>query len=313
MRQEALATVHDLARKDPRVLFVGSDLGAGTLEAMRQELPKQFFMEGISEQYIVGFISGLAQEGFIPFFNTIGTFITRRAYEQICIDIALHNLPVRLLSGGGGMVYAPLGPTHTAIEDISLMLSIPGLQVFAPADANEMRALLEASINDLRPYYIRFGKGGEEVVTSNFVNFDFMPKVFGSKDSEIVICTTGVMLQNCLSARKLLEGIGKSTTVIHFPYLNELRLTNYLKIMHSAKNIICVEEHVPRGGLFTQMLHEFVKLRIGFENFSHISLPNTFSHNYGSQENHLELHGLTKEKIYAKILELNKGVINGVL
>ena len=42
MRQEALATVHELARKDPRVLFVGSDLGAGTLEAMRQELPKQF-------------------------------------------------------------------------------------------------------------------------------------------------------------------------------------------------------------------------------------------------------------------------------
>jgi transketolase len=313
VRQEALKTVHNLAKNDPRVLFIGSDLGAGTLEAMRKELPQQFFMEGISEQYIVGFTSGLAQEGFIPFFNTIGTFITRRAYEQICIDIALHNLPVRLLSGGGGMVYAPLGPTHTAIEDISLMLSIPGLQVFAPADANEMRALLEASINDLRPYYIRFGKGGEEVVTSNFANFDFMPKVFGSKDSEIVICTTGVMLQNCLSARKLLEGIGKSTTVIHFPYLNELRIANYLKIMQSAKNIVCVEEHVPRGGLFTQMLHEFVKLRFGIENFSHISLPNTFSHNYGSQENHLDLNGLTKEKIYAKILELNNSVRTGML
>ncbi len=305
MRQEALATVHKLAKKDPRVLFVGSDLGAGTLDEMRQELPKQFFMEGISEQYIVGFISGLAQEGFIPFFNTIGTFITRRAYEQICIDIALHNLPVRLLSGGGGMVYAPLGPTHTAIEDISLMLSIPGLQVFAPADAKEMRALLEASINDLRPYYIRFGKGGEEIVTSDFENFDFMPKVFGSKDSDIVICTTGVMLQNCLGAKKLLEKIGKSATVIHFPYLNELRIANYLKIMHSAKNIVCVEEHVSRGGLFTQMLHEFVRLRIGTENVSHISLPDAFSHNYGSQENHMDLNGLTKEKIYTKILDLN--------
>ena len=119
MRQEALKTVHNLAKNDPRVLFIGSDLGAGTLEAMRKELPQQFFMEGISEQHIIGFAAGLAQEGFIPFFNTIGTFITRRAYEQVCIDIALHDLPVRLLSGGGGMVYAPLGPTHTAIEDFS--------------------------------------------------------------------------------------------------------------------------------------------------------------------------------------------------
>ena len=68
MRQEALKTVHNLAKNDPRVLFIGSDLGAGTLEAMRKELPQQFFMEGISEQHIIGFAAGLAQEGFIPFF-----------------------------------------------------------------------------------------------------------------------------------------------------------------------------------------------------------------------------------------------------
>jgi transketolase len=41
------------SKNDPRVLFIGSDLGAGTLEAMRKELPQQFFMEGISEQHII--------------------------------------------------------------------------------------------------------------------------------------------------------------------------------------------------------------------------------------------------------------------
>ena len=305
MRQEALKTVHNLAKNDPRVLFIGSDLGAGTLEAMHNELPQQFFMEGISEQHIIGFAAGLAQEGFIPFFNTIGTFITRRAYEQVCIDIALHNLPVRLLSGGGGMVYAPLGPTHTAIEDFSLMLSIPGLQVFSPADAYEMKALLEASMNDLRPYYIRFGKGGENIVTSDFTNFNFKPKVFGPEQADVVICTTGVMLQKCLGAKKLLEAIGKLTTVIHFPYLNELQISEHLEFIQSAKNIVCVEEHVPRGGLFTQLLHEFFKVHLGTDNLSHISLPNSFSHKYGTQEEHLALHGLSSEKIYKKISILN--------
>lgn len=179
MRQEALATVYDLARRDQRVIFIGSDLGAGTLEIMRQELPAQYFMEGISEQYVVGFAAGLAKEGFIPFLNTIGTFISRRAYEQVCIDVALHDLPVRFLSGGGGMVYAPLGPTHTSIEDLSTMLSIPGLQVFAPADAAEMRNLINASISDSRPYYIRFGKGGERLVTERFHTFDFSPRFLG--------------------------------------------------------------------------------------------------------------------------------------
>ncbi len=306
MRQEALATVYELAKKDSRVLFIGSDLGAGTLESMQKELPKQFFMEGISEQHIIGFAAGLAQEGFIPFFNTIGTFISRRAYEQICIDIALHDLPVRLLSAGGGMVYAPLGPTHTSIEDFSLMLSIPGLQVFAPADAAEMRTIIEASLSDLRPYYIRFGKGGEEVVTSEFKSFDFNPRFFGVEQPEIIICTTGVMLQKCLEAKKLLEKTGKSITIIHFPYLNELRILEYLEIIRGAKNIICIEEHVPRGGLFTQLLHELVKIQITTKNLFQISLPNSFSHKYGSQENHLDLHGLTGEKIFKKIMGLSK-------
>ena len=70
MRQRALETVHKLAREDSRILFVGSDLGAGTLQSMKDELPNQFFMEGISEQHVIGFAAGLAQEGFIPFFNT---------------------------------------------------------------------------------------------------------------------------------------------------------------------------------------------------------------------------------------------------
>ena len=122
MRQKALTTVYKLAKQDPRVLFIGSDLGAGTLQAMREDIPGQFFMEGISEQHIVGFAAGLAQEGFIPYINTIGTFLTRRSFEQVSIDVGLHRLPVRLLSSGGGMVYAPLGPTHTAVEDFSLML-----------------------------------------------------------------------------------------------------------------------------------------------------------------------------------------------
>lgn len=301
MRQEALATVFELAKKDRRIVFIGSDLGAGTLEIMRRQLPDQFFMEGISEQHLVSFAAGLAQEGFIPFFNTIGTFISRRAYEQVCIDIALHNLPVRLLSGGGGMVYAPLGPTHTAIEDLSLMLSIPGMQVLAPADANEMRCVIEASIDDLRPFYIRFGKGGEKIVTSDYLSFDFNPKVFGSLRSKIIICTTGVLLQKCLETQKLLNKSDISVLVIHFPHLNDLKFSYFVEVFQNANQVFCIEEHVPRGGLFTQMLHEFVKMKICVKNLEQISLPNEFSHNYGSQEDHFDQHGLTSKKIFAKI------------
>jgi transketolase len=309
MRQKALTTVYKLAKQDPRVIFIGSDLGAGTLQAMREDIPGQFFMEGISEQHIVGFAAGLAQEGFIPYINTIGTFLTRRSFEQVSIDVGLHRLPVRLLSSGGGMVYAPLGPTHTAVEDFSLMLSVPNMKVFSPADAFEMENLLIALVDDKDPHYIRFGKGGENIVTAQFSAFDLKPKFFGETSSEVVIFTTGIMLQHCLEARTRLLSQGISTTVIHFPYLNDLSMEQVFSYIGSARLMLCVEEHVPRGGLYTQILHEFVLARVPTANLHQASLPSGFSHNYGSQADHLDLNGLTAPKIASgiEVLFINNG------
>ena len=304
MRQEALLTVYKLAKQDPRIVFIGSDLGAGTLKQMQADIPEQFFMEGISEQHVVGFAAGLAQEGFIPYINTIGTFLTRRAFEQVSIDIGLHNLPVRLLSSGGGMVYAPLGPTHTAVEDIGLMLSVPNMKVFAPADALEMENLLITLVEDKDPHYIRFGKGGEKVVTQEFSTFDLKPKIFGNESAEFIIFTTGVLLQNCLEVKTELQAQGYSTTVIHFPYLNHLSIKSLDSYFGSARVKLCVEEHVPRGGLFTQILHELNSAQTALSNLYQISLSASFSHNYGSQTDHLEYNGLTVPRIVEKIKDL---------
>ena len=66
-------------------------------------------MEGVAEQSIIGMAAGLAMDGYKPYVNTIATFLTRRCFEQVCIDLCLHDLPVRLIGNGGGLVYAPLG------------------------------------------------------------------------------------------------------------------------------------------------------------------------------------------------------------
>jgi transketolase len=275
---------------------------------MKEELPQQFFMEGISEQHVVGFAAGLAQEGFIPYINTIGTFLTRRSFEQVTIDIGLHNLPVRLLASGGGMVYAPLGPTHTAIEDFSLMLSVPNMKVFAPADAYEMENLLRSVVNDPNPHYIRFGKGGENIVTDKFLEFELIPKEFGDNNSKVIIFTTGIMLQHCLTAREILSQTAITVTVIHCSYLNNLSLENISQIMELASLVLCVEEHVPRGGLFTQLIHECIKFQISTSNLHQVSLQGSFSHNYGSQADHLEFNGLTAPKIAIHIESILKAM-----
>jgi len=302
MRQQALNLVQKLAEKNPKIVFIGSDLASGTLAKMQQSNPNQFFMEGISEQYVVGFAAGLAKEGYIPFINTIGTFLSRRSYEQICLDVALHKLPVRFLASGGGMVYAPLGPTHTAIEDLSLMLSIPNLRVFAPADSFEIEAIINESISDHYPYYIRLGKGDEPEVCKPSNKSIFKPKFFGEMNPDVLILTTGVMLHQCLVAKQILDLEGVRVSIIHSSYLSEIDYSEYFGVISHTKTLACVEEHIQIGGLFTRVLHHLDLNNIKGVKINHFSLPFSFSHNYGSQIDHFKKNRISGDSIAKEIL-----------
>ena len=147
MRKTCLNSIYKIAKRNKKILFIGSDLGPGVLNDFKNEIPDRFLMEGVSEQFIIGMAAGLAMEGFKPYVNTISTFLTRRCYEQIAVDLCMHNLPVKLIGNGGGLVYAPLGPTHQAIEDISIMRVLPNMSIIAPSDAIEMKALMEQTVN----------------------------------------------------------------------------------------------------------------------------------------------------------------------
>ncbi len=125
--------VYELAKQDERVVFIGSDLSPGLLGRHEEGVcPTATTWKGVTEANVIGMAAGMALEGFVPYVNTIATFITRRCYEQVAVDLCLHDLPVRLIGNGGGFVYAPLGPTHQAIEDIAIMRALPNMTVVAP-------------------------------------------------------------------------------------------------------------------------------------------------------------------------------------
>ena len=147
MRKTCLDLIYKIAKKDKKVIFIGSDLGPGVLNEFKKKIPSRFFMEGVSEQSIVGLSAGLAIEGYKPYINTISTFLTRRCYEQIVVDLCMHNLPVKLIGNGGGLVYAPLGPTHQATEDIAILRVLPNISIIAPSDAVEMEELMKQTVN----------------------------------------------------------------------------------------------------------------------------------------------------------------------
>src|SRR5580698_2179755 len=97
MRPTCVNKIFELAKCDPRVVYIGSDLDPPLTKRMREEMPNRAFMEGVSEAHIVGMAAGLAMEGFIPYVHTIATFITCLCYKQIAVDLCLHNLTVGLM------------------------------------------------------------------------------------------------------------------------------------------------------------------------------------------------------------------------
>ena len=304
MRKTALECVHRLAQHDKRVLFIGSDLGHGVLEKMKNELPDQFFMEGVSEQYIIGMAAGLAMEGFIPYVNTIATFLTRRCYEQVAVDLCMHDLPVRLIANGGGGVYAPLGPTHLAVEDIAIMRALPNMAVVAPCDADEMNRLMMSTLEWPHPIYIRLARGGDPIVSKDDLGFELGKSIKIKTGADGLFVATGVMTQLALETADILKGDGVDVGVLHVHTIKPFDASGVISAIENVKAVVTVEEHIVNGGLGSAVLESCSELRPELlPKISRIGIPDKFATEYGSQGSLLKHWGLTADNLVAAMMK----------
>ena len=255
-------------------------------------------MEGISEANIIGIAAGLALNGKIPYVNTIASFLTRRCYEQVLIDICLQNLNVRLVGNGGGAVYAPLGPTHLALEDLSIMRAIPNMTVLAPCDAEEMTRLIPETLEYQGPLYIRLAKGGDQVISKADRGFKIGKAISIRKGSDALIISTGVMTQVGLAAATQLETYGISTTLLHMHTIKPMDTQAILDAAEKCRAIVTIEENSIQGGLggaVAELLLEQCSNR-NF-NFKRFGFNDRFPSIYGSQADHLEHFGINADNV----------------
>jgi transketolase len=310
MRQVAINMVETLARQDDRVVFIGSDLGPGVLKTMKADMPERFFMEGVAEQHIIGMAAGMAMEGYIPYINTIATFLTRRCFDQLAIDVCLENLPVRLIASGGGLVYAPLGPTHLAFEDMGILRTLPNMAIVAPVDAAEMERLMLASLAWPGPLYIRLAKGGDPVVSTAEAGFTIGKAIPMRAGSQVTLIGTGIATTRALAAAEQLETQGISAAVLHMHTVKPLDEAAVLAAARDTGLIVTVEEHTRIGGLGSAVA-ELLAETAGAPRLLRLALPDAFPEGYGSQDNLLALAGLTADGIAVSVTRSLKGPLEG--
>jgi transketolase len=293
MRKRSLDMVHALAKRDERVVFIGSDLSPNLLGEMKKEFPQRYYMEGIAEANIIGMAAGMAMDGFVPYVNTIATFITRRCYEQVAVDLCLHDLPVRLIGNGGGYVYAPLGPTHEAIEDIAIMRALPRMTVTAVCDAEEMTRLMDATLDWPHPIYIRLGKGGDPVISKPERGFaigkaiDMIDSETGASD--VLLVATGVATTQALKAASSLAADGIRCRLLHLHTVKPIDADAIVDAAATTKLVVTVEEHSIVGGLGSAVLETLSDRITGnLPPVKRLGIPDKFAERYGSQAKLME-------------------------
>ena len=305
MRKTCLDQIYELARRDPRIFFVGSDLGFGTLKQFKSEMPDRFLMEGISEANLVGISAGLALEGKIVYANTIATFLSRRCFEQIVLDLGLHHANVRLIANGGGLVYAPLGPTHLAIDDIAILRAVPNMTIIAPCDAEEMKRLMPLTVDHQGPMYIRLAKGSDPIVSSDAKKFRIGKAIPMREGKDILLVTTGVTLQLALKSAEILKEEGIDAAIVHMPTIKPLDTEALLNYANQVAAVLTVEEHSIIGGLGSAVAEVIAEANFpSVKRFKRIGIPDVFADRYGSQADLMAYYGIDVPHICAQAKQL---------
>src|SRR3984957_2512801 len=127
-------------------------------------LGARFIDTGITEQTMIGMAAGLALRGRIPVVHALAPFLTMRAFEFIRTDVGIAKLPVKLSGYIPGFLSDGNGPTHQSIEDVSIMRGIPGMEVYCPADEDDLVKMLPEIWASGAPSYVRINhkKGSYE-------------------------------------------------------------------------------------------------------------------------------------------------------
>ncbi|NEI68820.1 transketolase [Rhizobium lusitanum] len=152
---DALVALSD----DQNVVFLTGDLGFMALEPLRKAMKERFVNAGIAEQNMISVAAGLSRQGLDVWAYSIAPFCYARAFEQLRNDVAFHNLPVKIVGNGGGYGYGVMGPTHHAIEDYGILLTLPNTRAFVPVFDEDIPAVISKMSGAPGLSYLRLGRG----------------------------------------------------------------------------------------------------------------------------------------------------------
>ena len=303
-RQAYGEALKKLALENPNVVVLDADLSKSTMTAeFNKVAPERFINVGIAEQNLIGTAAGLSLTGKIPFASSFAMFAAGRAFEIVRNTVAYPKLNVKIAATHAGLTVGEDGASHQAIEDLSLMRSIPNMVVLNPADGVEAGKAVIAAANYDGPVYIRLGRAAVEEIFDENYEFQIGKGVELVNGTDATIIATGIMVEKALKASEILKSEGINVRVINIHTLKPIDTELIIKAAKETKRIVTAEEHSIIGGLGSAVLEAISEecpvpvIRIGVKDtFGESGKPNEL----------LEKYGLTEKEIVEAVKKLVK-------
>jgi transketolase len=250
LREAYGKTICELGSENPNIVVLDADLSHSTMtHFFASQFPDRFFNCGIAEQNLIGISSGLAASCKIPFTSTFAVFAPGRCFDQMRVSVAHQHLNVKVVATHGGITVGEDGPSHQAIEDISLACSLTGVVVIVPCDAIETAQAVRAVAAYDGPVYIRLCRPEAPVINDEKYKFVIGKSTQLRQGKQATIIATGLMVAPSIEAADRLKLDGVSCRVINMSTIQPIDKQAIVNAAVDTGGIVTVEEHLEHGGL----------------------------------------------------------------
>lgn len=267
----------EAARCDPRITCLTADLAAPTeTDLFRDTFPDRFHQVGIAEANMIGLAGGMARCGEIPFVHSFCVFATKRCYDQITMQAAYPNLPIKIVGFLPG-VSTLLGVSHQAIEDVALMRAVPNMLVIEPSGPAQFAGAVQAALDHEGPAYLRMKRPETPPLCDVTPEPLEKGKARLMRDgSDLTIIAAGMSVSEALAAADALARDGINASVVNMSSLKPIDADIILDRAKTTGAIVTAENHTVIGGLGSAVAEVLCDAGIGLP-FRRVGLQDCYA------------------------------------
>lgn len=180
---------------------------------------------GVREHAMAAIANGLALAGYRPF---VSTFLSFSDYLKPALRLsALMNLPVTYIFTHDSISIGQDGPTHQPVEQLVSLRATPNLEVFRPADSNEVIGSFKTIFENNKPSCLILGRDKIKILETTSISATSKGAyIVHNEERKLdgIIIATGEEVTLALSVMKLLKEKGYDLRVISMPSIERYNL-----------------------------------------------------------------------------------------